>query len=355
MRTLDRYMGISFLWGFLLVLAILVSLFSFLEFVGQLDDIGDGQYKLQTAVLFVALTTPRRILDLVPVSALLGSIVALGLLADNNELTAMRAVGLSVQRICWSVLATTLLLMLAIGLLAEFVVPPMEQDGRMRRSQALSEPGILVTKQGFWARYGSSFIRVGRTLRGETAVDLDIYERDSQGRLRVFTHAREADISDDKRWVLRDIEQKIVGEQGITTRHLPSLTLESFLDKKQVNILELPPDSLSPSDLLAFVRTLRERGQNAARHELALWQKLALPLTTGAMVLLSLPFVFGPPRGSTAGRRIMMGSMAGLAFYLANQIIARLGLLLNLHPGFTTLAPVAAILIVALWLIRRVP
>jgi lipopolysaccharide export LptBFGC system permease protein LptF len=51
----------------------------------------------------------------------------------------------------------------------------------------------------------------------------------------------------------------------------------------------------------------------------------------------------------------MMGAMAGLAFYLANQIIARLGLLLNLHPGLTTLAPVTAILLVALWLIRRIP
>ncbi|UCE82250.1 MAG: LPS export ABC transporter permease LptG [Deltaproteobacteria bacterium] len=355
MRTLDRYIGINFLWGFFLVLVILASLFSFLEFVAELDEIGKGQYQLQDAALFVALTMPRRLLDLVPISTLLGSIVALGLLADKNELIAMRAVGLSVLRICWSVLATTLLLMLATGLLAEFVVPPMEQDGRMRRSQALSEPGILVTKQGFWARHGDSFVRVGGSLRGETAVDIDIYVRDPDGRLRIFTHAREADITDDKRWVLRDIEQKIVGEQGITTRHLPSLTLKSFLDSEQVNILELPPDSLSPSDLYQYVQTLRERGQNADRYILALWQKLALPLTTGAMVLLSLPFVFGPPRGTTAGRRIMMGAMAGLAFYLANQIIARLGLLLNLHPGLTTLAPVTAILLVAFWLIRRVP
>lgn len=355
MKTLDRYIGVSFIQGFLLVIFILVSLFSFLELVAQLDDIGKGNYQLLDAFAYIGLTIPRRVLDMVPMAALLGSIIALGMLADKGELIVMRAAGLSVQRICFSVLATGALLMLATGILEEYVAPPMEQHARLSRSLAISDTGLLLTKQGFWARQGHSFIHVGKTLSGGIAADLDVYEGDKEGGLRAFIHAREADIHDNKRWVLKDIRKKVIEEQRITTYNLPTMDLNSFLSTEQVNILALPPDSLSPSDLYQYIQALRQRGQNADTYVLALWQKLAVPLTTGAMVLLSLPFVFGPPREKSIGLRITVGAMVGIGFYLANQIIGYMGLLLELHPALTTLAPVAAILWIALWRLRHAP
>jgi len=122
-----------------------------------------------------------------------------------------------------------------------------------------------------------------------------------------------------------------------------------------VSVLELPPDSLSLSELYQYINALRERGQNAEHYTLALWQKLAIPLATGAMILLSLPFVFGPPRGMTVGLRITLGAVVGITFYLANQIIAYMGLLLELPPALPTLAPVAAILWIAVWRLRHAP
>jgi lipopolysaccharide export system permease protein len=355
MKTLDRYIGIRFIQCFLLVVFILVSLFSFLELVAQLDDVGKGNYQLLDVFAYIGLTTPRRVLDMVPMAALLGSIIALGMLADKGELIVMRASGLSVQRICFSVLATGALLMVVTGLLEEYVAPPMEQHARLSRSLAISETGILLTRDGFWARQGHSFIHVGKTLSGGIATGLDVYEGDKEGGLRAFIHAREADIHSNNRWVLKDIRKKVIEEQRITTHSLPSMTLESFLSTEQVNILELPPDSLSPSDLYQYIKALRQRGQNADTYVLALWQKLAVPLTTGAMVLLSLPFVFGPPRGTTIGLRITIGAMVGIGFYLANQIIGYMGLLFELHPAIPTLAPVAAILWIALWRLRQAP
>jgi len=355
MRILDRYIGLSFIRGFFLVLGVLVFLFSFLELVAQLNKVGRGSYQLVDAFVFVAFMVPRGILDLVSVCALLGSIIGLGGLADRGELLAILAAGWSVKRVCLSVLVSGLLIMAGAGVIAEFVSPPMEQYAHIRRSKALSDPGILPTKQGWCARHGRAFIRVGATLHGGMAADLDIYEYDEQGRLQVFSHAQEAEINDDKRWLLKDVEQKIIADGYITTRRLASLTVEPFLTPEQVTVLELPPGSLSLSDLDEYVRARGVRGQNAERYRLALWQKLALPLSTGAMILLSLPFVFGPPRETTAGKRIMLGSIVGVAMYLANQIIGRIGLVLELHPSVTTTAPAVMIVGVAIWLLRRVP
>ena len=96
MKTVDSYIGSRFLRGFALIIVILAALFSFLELVSQLDDVGRGNYELKDALFFIGLTLPRRLLDLMPISTLLGSIVALGLLADHGELLAMQAGGMSV-------------------------------------------------------------------------------------------------------------------------------------------------------------------------------------------------------------------------------------------------------------------
>ena len=336
-----------------LVISILVVLFSFLEFVSQLDDVGTGNYQLKDVFLFIGLTLPRRILDMMPISTLLGSIVALGLLADHGELLAMQAGGMSVRRICLSVFALGTLLILVTGIFAEMLVPHMDQLARRRRASALSGTGITLTQQGFWARRGLSYIHVGKTLSGGMATNLDIFERDEKGRLKVFTHAKQANIEDNKKWVLRGIVQKTFTGQGITTQQVESMTLDSFLDSDQVDILELPPDSISSSDLRLYIQALRESGQNADRYLLALWRKLSVPLTTGAMMMLSLPFIFGSTRMVTAGRRIMMGSFVGIVFYFADQVMVHLGLLLNLSPFITAMTPVIFISGIAYWQLRR--
>ena len=354
MKTLDRYIGISFLRSFVLIIIILVALFSFLELVYQLDDVGKGNYRIRDVLVFICLTLPRRMLDLMPISTLLGSIIALGLLADHDELLAMQAGGMSVRRICWSVLAAGTLTILLTGLLAEMVVPPLDQLARKRRALAISKTGITPTKEGFWARRGSTYIHVGKTHYSGIATDLDLFETDEKGRLKVFTHAREANIQPNDQWVLKDITRKTFSEQGIATEHLPQLILNSFLSLNQVDMLELPADSLSSVDLYRYIEIMRDSGQNADRYALALWRKLSVPLTTGAMVLLSLPFIFGSTRIMTAGKRIMIGSFVGIVFYFGDQLIVHLGLLLSLAPAITAMTPVILICGISLWQLRKI-
>ena len=76
MKILDRYIQGHLTKGFLLVLLVLVSIFSFLEFVEELDSVNLGKYDVIDAIIFVILTVPERALWLVPVSALLGCLIA---------------------------------------------------------------------------------------------------------------------------------------------------------------------------------------------------------------------------------------------------------------------------------------
>jgi len=238
--------------------------------------------------------------------------------------------------------------------MAEMLVPNMEQQARKARAQALSGTGVTLTRQGFWARRENSYIHVDKMLSEGIAADIDIFEFDTQGRLKIFTHAYSANIQNNKQWSLNEITQKVITDQGITTKNVATLTLGSFLSADQVSLLELPPYSLSTPDLIRYILSLRESGQNTDQYSLSLWRKLSMPLTTGAMVFLSLSFVFGSTRSISAGRRITMGTFIGVALYFADQLIMHLGLLLNLNPFITAMIPVILISGVAFWRLRGV-
>src|SRR5210317_2604556 len=99
MTRIDRYISLSFLGGCLPVLFLLLSLFSFLALSEELEDVGDGKYELVDALLVVAYSLPSLIVNLLPVTVLLGGLLGLGALANNLELVAMRAAAISTLRI----------------------------------------------------------------------------------------------------------------------------------------------------------------------------------------------------------------------------------------------------------------
>ncbi|MFV0437934.1 MAG: LPS export ABC transporter permease LptG [Desulfopila sp.] len=353
MRTLDLYIARSFLRYFLLIAAVLLVLFSLLELISQLDDVGTGNYHLADALRYVLCTLPKRLFDLMPVSTLLGGLIALGVLADHGELTAMEASGISTWRICGAALSTGLLLMVVAGILAELVVPGTEQMARTGRAQALAETGITITREGFWARTGQGYIQVGRmTGRGE-AVDISLFTFTGDGRLKSYVHADHGTLTENGNWLLSGLTDKEIAAHDIVTTHPPAMTLESFLTVAQASALEVPPYSLSAQDLFLYIDALEHSGQNADQYRIALWRKLTVPLTTMAMVLLSLSFVFGSTRMVSAGYRITAGTLCGILLYFSDQILIQWGMFFSLPPVVTAMLPVVLIMAIAVFRLRH--
>lgn len=353
MKILDRYIATSVITSYWLTLSLFLAIFSFFVFVEELDQVGTRQYTLQKAIAHVLFTMPSRIIDLAPITALLGSIIGLGALANHRELIAMQAVGITTLRIAWSVLRVGILFMLTIIVFEEFINPPLAHYAHNQRALALSDSQTLVSEHGFWFHDTSRFIKVGGLRFGKLPEDIDVYQFDEKGELLTFTHARRADILNPNQWILRDVDQKIIGERGVTAKHFTQLTWDSFLTTHQVGILSTPPEMFSPSQLYSYLRYLHDTGRNSNRFELVFWQRVAMPFTAGAMVLLAIPFVFGPLRSATVGKRILIGAGIAIAFYFLNQILSHIGLLFELNPIVTTFVPLVMIIVLALWLWRQ--
>jgi lipopolysaccharide export system permease protein len=161
MNLLDRYLMRQILIGMLIAAAVLLPLFSFLDLLEELEDVGEGSYVLADALRYVVFLVPRRLIQLAPFIALLGNVIALGRLAVTLELTAMRAAGYPVMRIARASLTLGLGVIALLGLLEQFAAPQLQQRALMLRSAALAQSVELGPGLGIWTRDSTRVLRIG--------------------------------------------------------------------------------------------------------------------------------------------------------------------------------------------------
>ncbi len=347
---LDRYIQAATFRAFILVLAGLTALFSLLEFVEQLSDVGQGSYGVSAAFLYVLLTTPSRMLQVTPVAMLMGCLWGLGALSRNSELTAMRSLGISEKRIIGAVIMLTVPIIIVLFLIAQFVIPPAQQLAQTTRAAALL---TADSDSSFWAEDDHRYLNVGQFEGTSLAKDVDIYAFTADGSLDSFIHADRADIQADDIWLLTGVTKRQIHAARLEAEHLPSLAWQSFVSRPQIKLLMLPVESMPPIGLYRYVRELGLRNQQAIRYEQELWRKISIPFSMIAMIMIAAPFVFGSLRGQSMGRQIMIGTIIGIVFSLGQQIVGHLDLLLDLDPATTTLAPSLLLMCLSVYLFSR--
>ena len=68
------------------------------------------------------------------------------------------------------------------------------------------------------------------------------------------------------------------------------------------------------------------------------------PVAAAIMILLGMRFVFGSQRHVSMGKRITLGVLAGIAFYVLSQLITHMGTLMQLAPTLIAMLPAAIVL-----------
>jgi lipopolysaccharide export system permease protein len=354
MSLWSRYLIKNVFVGFAAAAALLIPLFSTFDLINELDDVSAGGYRWTQAVAVVLMTLPRRLIDLGPFVALLGGIVGLGQLAVSQELTAMRAAGVSIIRIALATAAAGLLLTAGLAALDEWVASPLQQRGLQMRSAAVASADEAVNAKGtLWARQGAEVARIDALAAHNQPLGIEIFRFNPDNSLASYVHADSATPLKAGTWRLNRVNLKQWNNGVQTFQTLDSLQWTSIFSSVHLKELTLPSDSFSIRQLSRYIHFLNATDQPADQYSIALWQKFGRPLLTLAMILLAVPFTFVQQRSPGLGSRLAVGATVGLLTYVGNQIIVNLGLLFALNPLVTTLLPPLLILAVALALVYR--
>ena len=297
--------------------------------------------------LYLTLTSPRNFYELMPSGALLGSLVTLGNLANNRELVAMQAAGVSRPRIVWAVLRGGILLAIVTALIGEYVAPISEQTATELKAAALRQQIASRTKYGFWLRDGNVFINIREIARQENLGDINIFELSPYGRLQSASHAKSA-VYDGEKWRLKGLASTRFDLDGITFDSKGEADWSSVLAPDLLNAFVIRPENLSAYDLSNYINYLQENGQKSLAVEQAFWGRIVNPFVTLVMLLVAVPLVLDFRRDVTAGQRIVVGVTLGIGFYLFDKVFGHLGLIYEMNPLFSSAFPASLALTLAL-------
>lgn len=356
MKRLFRYLGAEIALYSSFTLLILISLFSFFDLLGEIDDIGKGGYRFIDVVIYVLFEIPGHAYELLPVAVLIGGIYALSTLASNSELTVMRVSGVSMMRLTRWLAVIGLLFALLTALLGEYIAPAASRAGSRYRIQSTQQVLVGDTRSGIWIKDGKQIANITAMLPDLTLQGLRIYEFGNGQRVERIIDASKATFDEDKNnWQLSGstLTDFPADAQKVTLARPAAQVWNTAINPDMLAVLMLKPADMSMRALASYTSHLRENGQQTARYDLALWNKIFYPIACISMMLIALPFALLQRRSGNVGTRIFSGILLGVGFNFLNRIVGHLGVLYEFPAPLAAALPTLALLSLAAFILWR--
>lgn len=346
----------------LLTWTVLVGLDVVNAMVSEFGDIGKGNYGFLQALTYIAYTIPRRAYTMFPTVAVIGALMALGQLAASSELTALRAVGLSRRRLSVSVAAPLLVLTALMVVNGESLAPWAQRSADSLKTAAKSKDMTVAQYSGLWAREGDIFLNAQNGQEHadgkDTWLQLDdvrLFEFAKDGRLESIARVATAEHRKSG-WLLRGVNRTYFEGNSVTQTEVMEERWTSQLDAAALaasasNIWR--PRYMSAHDLRSGITYRKRNSLDASEFEEYYWGRWFYPLNVLALCLAAIPFAFGTLRSGGAGKRLFIGIVFALGFWLLQMQFVKLAGVYRFDYRIAYLMPPLVMLGVSAWLFRR--
>lgn len=355
----DLYIARVLLGTVLMVWMVLLGLDAVLALVGEIGNLGQGSYQFAEAAVAVLYTLPRRAYTLFPTAAVIGALMGLGQLAASSELTALRALGLSRKRLSVAVAGALVLLTGLMVISAETLGPWGQMRADNLRTAARSGDMIVARYSGLWAREGNVFLNAAAGQdhtdgdnRWLELRDLRMFEFDNEGRLQSIAKVDSATHRDGT-WTLSGVDRTTFEPRSLRKTRIEQEHWDSQLDAATLASSLARPRFMPSADLKRSIEYRKRNGLDANEFEEHYWGRWFYPLNVLALCLAAVPFAFGTLRSGGLGRRLFIGIVFALGFWLLQTQFVRLASVVKLDYRLAYLIPPMIMLGVSWFLFRR--
>jgi len=287
-----------------------------------------------------------------PMSALIGGLIGIGMLASNSELVVMQAAGLSRFDIIKSVMKSATVLIIVSMIIGEWIAPQGVAAARQVKAQAISGGSLISGNGGTWAKDGDYFVHIKEIEDTGTLNGVQIYRFDENLKLASWLSADRATFQKQS-WLLTDVVDTYITDRQVSSETLVTKEWTSSLTPDKLGVVMVKPEYLSIRGLIEYLDYLDANQQDPSRFQLAFWRKISQPFTLAVMLLLALSFIFGPLRSVSMGARIMLGVATGILFSITNQVLGSLSLVYQLPSMFGALMPSILFTALAMYFFKK--
>jgi lipopolysaccharide export system permease protein len=345
MKTIRRLIYGEVVVAVAFVTACFLALFFFFDFVDELQHVGknNGVYELKHAFMFVLLLVPSRLYDLMPISVLIGTIFVMARLAQSSEFTILRTSGLGPTLALRNLIGLGLGFVVFTFAVGDYISPLCDRYGQFLKVKYMGSQ-IKVGQTGAWLRETQDdrkiFVNINTLTSDGNPKGIRIFEFDKDGNWSALIKADQADILKDDAWNLHQVERnQLKSENTLQRQNMSEQRWSTDISAEMISVALLKPNRMRTVDLFQYIRHLSANNQTTQRFEIEFWKKVFYPLSCLVMVVLALPFAYLHFRSGNIASHVFGGVLAGISFFLLNNVSSYVGNINAWAPWFAAAAP----------------
>ncbi len=342
---LDNYILRDFLSYLGMILATFVTLMMVFTFFELLGDIIRNRVPLITVGEYMLNVAPSMIYLMAPLSVLVAVLVTFGILQRTNELTAMKATGVSIYRAVAPVLVVAAIVSVSLFFFEQFYLPSANTRQEAIRNGIKGKPAqtfIRPDRKWIFAQqnsiyYYEHFDPDRNEFAGFSAFHFEPKSVQIAGR----TYAKRVHWEEGlNKWVFekgwkREIQRDVViDHRSYDVATFASVTETPTYFKKDVR----QSTEMNYRELSNYINDLQQSGFDVVRLRVQLHKKFAFPMIAFVMALLAIPFSLSAGRrGTLTGVGIALG--LAVAYWMTSGLFEALGNVSQLPAALAAWAP----------------
>lgn len=351
----DRYITMRLLPPLLLVVFSTALLYVIGDLSSNIEDMARNNVPAGVILAYYANLVPQVFLDVTPFALMISVLILLTLLERQQEMTALKAAGISLFRLTIPILLVASVSAGSLWLLGEVVVPNSNREAQRLldriKGRETTRTYRASDRQWLLSRDSESlynFLRYDDP--SNTLIRFTMFRVDENMDLKFYLFSRR----------VRFFDGVWVADSGWFRQIFPDGT-DEFKRISAPMKLEIPegpdyfgqeyrrPSEMSVGELASYIRELVDSGYRPNKLIVRWHQKFAYPLSAFVMVLLALPF--GLNRGGrrvTTMQGVAVALMLGIAYFMSTSLFGRLGEVDVLPPVIGAWAPVVLAVLFAI-------
>ena len=267
--------------------------------------------------------------------------------------------GLSRRRLSLTVAGALALLTLAMVVNGETLAPWGQRQADALKASAKSNDMIVARYSGLWAREGEVILNAGGGDERDNGSDrwlelrdVSLYEFEPDGRLKSMAVAKVAEHRPGG-WLLRDVTRTTFGERSVARKQVAEERWESRLDTTALTAGMSKPRYMAAPELKGAIEYRLRNGLDAGDFQEIYWGRWFYALNALALCLAAIPFAFGSLRSGGLGKRLFVGIVFALGFWLLQTQFVRLAQVYRFDFRVAYLLPTVIMVAVSVVLFRR--
>jgi len=327
-RVFVRYVGQHFFIRFAGFLAFFVIVLQMLDLLNRSENIlapeGAG---FASVVEYVRLRAPAIASQFAPFAALLAVVVTLSVLSHTNEVTIMRAAGMSIHRVLFPIGVVCAFIAGGHFVFHELVVVGAAEKLAYWEANdyAIDVDPDDGGRAGLRLAHENQFIHAGSARRKPDGVhlnDVTINTLSPEGLVTGHVAAAHARFQNGA-WRLFDL--RTFGSGDLAVKRAASATWSTSLNPETLFALTLNPDRTPMPELIGKIAQLRADGANAGAATTSFLSRFSKPCATLVMPLLGAIAGFGIRRQQNQLERAVAGAALGFSYFVLENMMLALG------------------------------